>query len=116
MRYLMKKLILIAALLIPVIAAQADPGDHRHEREHREWHDRGGQWGWGEFVGGLILGGIIAHEVNGHYYDNDEEEVRRITICNDVPVIDAYGHYVFDQWGHMVVERRCHDEWVRVDR
>ena len=109
----MKKLILIAALLIPVVAAQADPGDHRHEREHREWHDRGGHFGWGEFVG---LGGIIAHKVNDHYYDNDEEEVRRISVCNDFLVVDRDGRYVYDQWGHMVVERRCHDEWVRVDR
>jgi len=107
----MKKLLLIAALLIPFASAYAEPDRHR---EHHEWHERGGRFGWGEFVGGIILGSIIAHEVNGHYYDNDENEVRRVPVCNEYPVIDQWGHYVYDNWGHMITERRCHDEWVRV--
>jgi len=111
----MKKLLLILALTVPFAAVQADP-EHHHDRDHHEWHERGGHFGWGEFVGGIILGGIIAHEVNGHYYDNDEQEVRRVPVCNDYPVVDQWGHYVFDNQGHMVIERRCHDEWVRVDR
>jgi len=111
----MKKLLLILALTVPFATAQADP-EHHHDRDHHEWHERGGHFGWGEFVGGIILGGIIAHEVGGHYYDNDEEEVRRVSVCNDYPVADQWGHYVYDQWGHMIIERRCHDEWVRVDR
>ena len=109
----MKKLLLLAALLIP-ITSFADP-DHHRDRDHHEWHERGGHFGWGEFVGGLILGGIIAHEINGHYYDQDETEVRRVSVCNDYPVVDQYGRYVYDQWGHMITERRCHDEWVRIN-
>jgi hypothetical protein len=108
----MKKLMLLAMFLIP-ITSFANPGEHHRDREHHEWHERGGHFGWGEFVGGLVLGGIIAHEVNGHYYDNNEEEVRRIRVCNDSPVVDRDGRYVYDQWGHMVIERRCHDEWIR---
>ena len=109
----MKKLFLLMALFAaaPTLAHEPD-----HHREHREWHERGGNFGWGEFVGGLVLGGIIAHEINGHYYNRDEREVRRVTVCNDYPVVDQWGHYVYDQWGHMIIERRCHDEWVRVDR
>ena len=109
----MKKLLLIAALLIPFTTALADPGEHHRDRDH---HEQGSHFGWGEFVGGLILGGIIAHEVNGHYYDEDESEVRPVSVCHDYPVIDQYGRYVYDNWGRMITERRCHDEWVRVNR
>jgi hypothetical protein len=111
----MKKLLLIVALLIPFTSAYADH-ERREYREHREWHEQGNHFGWGEFVGGLILGGIIAHEVNGRYYDTDEHEVRRITTCYEYPVVDQYGHYVYDDWGHLMTERRCRDEWVRVRR
>jgi len=103
----MRKLLLMAALLVPLVGL-ADPREHRdHDREHHEWHERGGHFGWGEFVGGLVLGGIIAHEINGHYYDSDEYEVRRVTVCNDIPLFDQNGNYVR-------TERRCHDEWVRL--
>ena len=107
----MKKLLLLTALLMP-LAATADH-EHRRDRDRHEWHERSNHFGWGEFVGGLVLGGIIVHEVNGHYYDNNEEEVRRIRVCNDSSVVDRDGRYVYDQWGHMVIERRCHDEWIR---
>jgi hypothetical protein len=112
----MKKVLLSLMLMFTVVSPSlADPHHYRggevQEREHREWHERGGHFGWGEFVGGIILGGIIAHEVNGHYYDAEEQEVRQV--CNDFPVVDAYGHYVYDNWGHLVVEKRC--QWVRVN-
>ena len=114
----MKKLILFAALLVPTIAT-ADPSEHREhdrgERHHREYHGGGNRFGWGELVGGMILGGIIAHEIDGRYYDNDRREVRRVTICNDYPIVDQYGRYVFDPYGRMITERRCHDEWVYVN-
>jgi len=101
----MKKLVLLFALLMPVMAF-ADPGERHHEHEHHEWH--GGHFGWGEFVGGIILGGIIAHEIDGHYYDQDNREVRRVTVCNDIPLYNVYGQIVQYQ-------RQCHDEWVRVN-
>lgn len=111
----MKKLLLLAALLVPFFSVSADPRDHK-DRDHHEWHERGGHFGWGEFVGGLVLGGIIAHEVNGNYYDTNENEVQRVSVCNNYPVIDQSGRYVYDQWDHMITERRCHDEWVRIGR
>ena len=111
----MKKLLLIAALMVPFATASADPREH-HDRDHHEWHERGSHFGWGEFVGGLILGGIGAHEINGHYYNEDDDEVRRVTICRDVIVYDQWNHPVYDNWGRMITERRCHDEWVRVNR
>jgi len=110
------KILALAALFAFATTAIADPNrnhhGYEHDRDHHEWHDRGGHFGWGEFVGGIVLGGILAHEVSGRYYDNDEQEVRQI--CNDYPVVDQYGRYVFDNMGHLIVERRC--RWVQVTR
>jgi hypothetical protein len=103
----MKKLFLIAALLIP-LSSFAGPREHHHEGGHHEWHERYGSGNGWAFFGGLILGGIIAHEVDGHYYDQDDYEVRRITVCKDVPLYTRYG----DVYGY---ERQCHEEWVRVN-
>jgi hypothetical protein len=105
----MKKFILGVALVLFATAAIGDPYGHSHGREHNEWHQRGGHFGWGEFVGGIILGSIVAHQVDGHYYDNSEAEVRRITLCDNI--------YLYDQYGRFIrTERQCHDEWVRVEQ
>jgi hypothetical protein len=96
----MKKLILLAALLIPTLAI-ADP------HHHHAWHEHGNRgFGWSGFFGGMILGGIIAHEIDGHYYDENNIEVRRVLVCNDIPMYDQYGYIVR-------YEHRCHYEWVQ---
>jgi hypothetical protein len=105
------KVFTLLAMLTITSTALADPyGRHygyNHDRDHHEWHERGGHFGWGEFVGGLILGGLIVHEVNGHYYDNDEQEVRQVNICENIPLFDMYGRVI-----HYYL--RCHREWVQV--
>jgi hypothetical protein len=104
----MKKLMLIAALLMP-LTTFADPGEHREHREHHEHYEGGNGAGW--FLGGLILGGIIAHEAEDHhYYDEQGYEVRRETVCVNVP-------YAYDRWGNVIsFTQQCHEEWVRVIR
>lgn len=111
----MKKVFLSLMLALAVVSTSAADPDwnqysHYRDRRHHEWHEREGHFGWGEFVGGIILGGILAHEVDGHYYNTDEQEVRKV--CNDFPVVDSYGHYMYDEWGHLLVEKRC--QWVLV--
>lgn len=130
----MKKLLLLSLLISTVCLADPRREEAKHDRamrerdqvaamvggdrfhDHREWHEHGGHgFGWGEFVGGIILGGIIAHEVNGRWYDDSYHEVRRITVCEDVMVRDAWGNPVRDFYGNFVVTKRCHDEWVYVN-
>jgi hypothetical protein len=102
----MKKIILGLVLLSLSIPALADPGEHQRRGERYEHEHHG--FGWGEFLGGVILGGIITHEVSGHYYDNDDYEVRRIVVCNNVPLFTPYGVvYAY--------QRQCHEEWVRIN-
>jgi hypothetical protein len=108
----MKKLILLAALLIPTLAI-ADPyyhnGWHGTHNPYHGWRERGNRgFGWGGFFGGIILGGIIVHEIDGQYYDENNIEVRRVLVCNDIPMYDQYGYIVR-------YEHRCHYEWIQVN-
>jgi len=108
----MKKLILGAFLLSFATLALADHDDwNRRGRDydHHEWHEHNRGFGWGEFLGGIVLGGIIAHEVGGHYYDSQYNEIRQVTVCENVPIFDVYGNVIrFYQ--------RCHQEWVRINQ
>jgi hypothetical protein len=108
----MKKILLAFALTFVISSSLADPRD---QRDHHEWHERGDHFGWGEFVGGIVLGGIIAHEVSGHNYDTDEREVRRVTICDDVPLYDWRHIPIYDFHGNQVIVHKCRDEWVHID-
>ena len=97
----MKKLFLLAFCLIPMLS-YAD----NEWREQRGQH-RGARWG--ELVGGVILGGIIAHEIDGHWYNEDRDEVRRIVTCDTIALYDQNGNYV-------KTERVCRETWVRIER
>jgi len=107
----------------PPAVVQAPVQSHERERDHdyrpheREWHgdhdyDRGHHFGWGWFFGGILLGDILAHEIDGHWYDDYDREVIRVPVCRDEVVYDAWRQPIYDSWGRIVTRRVCHDEWV----
>jgi len=105
--------VLIVSLSLTTVSV-ASPAAHHghtnhelHELHEAHEHHEGHGFGWGGIFGAIVLGGIVAHEVDGYYYDTEDREVRRVVVCNDIPLYTRYG----DIYAYQHV---CHEEWVSV--
>jgi len=105
----MKKVIaglLLATSLISTVAAAHEP--RIFYGEHRGWAPHyGGWWGPGPILAGVIIGGVLMHEIDV----NAEPPVGyvRTVVCNQVMIgVDVYNRPVYQQ--------QCHVEWVQVQQ
>ena len=115
----MKLKVLLLSTLLSLTVLNLANADERREGhswhgQHHEYHGGDGRFGWG-LLGGLILGGIIANEVNGHYYDSYNREVVKVRVCFDAPTIDVYGRPMYDFYGRPLVHTVCEYRWQQVD-
>ncbi len=112
----MRKLLTLAAILLPISAFAYAPQFARPIDWHRDGGDYRGNYGyyhrgdddddWGAILGGMVLGGIITNEINNN------PPMERIVVCSVVYEHDAYGNIVYDANGNPVMVRQCHYEWV----
>ena len=104
----MKKFLVSAILALSLTsvttACVAGPFHHEHFwGGHRGWAPyRGGWWGPGSVLAGVIIGGVIMHDidVNAQPYPG----YTRTVVCQPWTYID--------QWGRQITEQQCHVEWV----
>jgi len=91
----------IAALLIASSLLPAVSMAHEHH---------GGGHGMGWFLGGVLLGGLVAHEMDNNtivYQSPPGTGYQRITVCSDVIVTDVYGI------SRLI--KQCHFEYVPIN-
>lgn len=99
------------ALLIPVTTF----ADHRYYRDYprrgyEHEHRKSNPW---PFIAGVVVGGIVVREIDRQ---RQRDELTYITVCEEYVVYDQWGHYIYDERGGIVTQRRCRQELVRVGR
>jgi hypothetical protein len=101
-----KKVLLSFILATSVITSVAVADEHgRFYGGHHGWyHGSHGWWGPGPILAGVIIGGILMHDIDVNTVPPPDYE-RRV-VC--VP----WTYY--DQWGRQITEQQCHVEWVKV--
>lgn len=108
----MKLKVLLLSFLLGIgltATAYSDPEGHRWHGSYHEGHSGLA------FLGGLLLGGVLAHEIDGRYYDDYHREVVRVRECHPQQVVDSWGRLMYDRYGNPIMQEVCYDRWQRVD-
>ena len=104
----MKRILLnfILAISLSTMATSCVAGPRFWGGHHGWYHGgvRGGWWGPGPILAGVVIGGVIMYDidVNAQPYPGYERRV----VCTPWTYMD--------QWGRQVTEQQCHIEWIRV--
>jgi hypothetical protein len=90
---------LIAVTMLVTLVGPASAYDRRHHqnppaRKHHHHHQRHNN------IAPWIAGGLALGALGGLYYYNNRR-------CWDEPLVDRFGHQVYDQYGRPLARRFC---------